>query len=427
MHEFKHTKGIKSRLIIHEILYAIKYKNKSFENLFEEKKNKNHINTADSKLINDVVLSSMRLFLFVNKIINIYVKKKPKKHQYILLLSSITQLVFLNYKNYAVINCSVEIAKNKKINGVPNFINGVLKKIDSNKSKLKKISLDKKIFSHLSNFNLIKKINLNTKIEIFNSISEKPDIHLVFKKNINNKISKKLKKTSEISGIIERNNKLSLLAELKRGDCWVQDFSAMLPLHLIKNLKNLKALDMCSAPGGKTFQLIQKGANVNSIEVNKLRLNLLKLNLNRLNYFAKIISTDVLKIKNENKYNIVVLDAPCTSVGTARRNPDIFFKEKKIDLQSKLILQKKLLEKADKLLLNNGVLIYMVCSFLYEETNMQINNFLKHNKNYEIEKFDGLGKYSSLIDINGFIKILPQKFKNINIDGFFAAKLTKND
>ena len=70
----------------------------------------------------------MRLSLFINKIIKLYSKKKPKKNQYNLLLSGITQLIYLNYKNYAVINCSVEIAKYKKINAIPSYINGIIKK-----------------------------------------------------------------------------------------------------------------------------------------------------------------------------------------------------------------------------------------------------------------------------------------------------------
>ena len=95
MNEFK--KGVKVRLIIHNILFAIKYKNFNFDYIFEKVKKREDLKTSDYNLINDVVLSSMRLHLYVNKIINLYTKKKPKKDQYILLLSSITQLVYLNY------------------------------------------------------------------------------------------------------------------------------------------------------------------------------------------------------------------------------------------------------------------------------------------------------------------------------------------
>ena len=122
---------------------------------------------------------------------------------------------------------------------------------------------------------------------------------------------------------------------------------------------------------------------------------------------------------------MVVLDAPCSAIGTLRRNPDILFRNKKINLQNMLNLQKQLLQKADNILLKNGILLYIVCSFLKEETYMQINNFLKKNKNYTIDKFDTEKQFWSLIDSNGFINIIPQKFNNFLIDGFFAAKLIK--
>ena len=194
---------------------------------------------------------------------------------------------------------------------------------------------------------------------------------------------------------------------------------------MTKNLKNLKVLDLCAAPGGKTFQLIKEGANVLSVEKNKERANLLKENLKRLKYSSKIKVIDALKLEERIKYDIVIVDAPCSSVGTMRRNPDIIFKEKIINLDKKIELQRNMLKKADKLLLKNGYIIYIVCSFLFKETYSQVYNFLNSNKNYEIEKFNAESKYASLVDKNGFINIVPQKFDNILIDGFFAAKLKK--
>ena len=74
-----------------------------------------------------------------------------------------------------------------------------------------------------------------------------------------------------------------------------------------------------------------------------------------------------------------------------------------------------------------GLLIYIVCSFLKKETYFPIKNFLKKNQNYSIFKYQDEKKYSKLIDDNGFINILPQRFNNFLIDGFFSARLIKND
>ena len=69
----------------------------------------------------------------------------------------------------------------------------------------------------------------------------------------------------------------------------------------------------------------------------------------------------------------------------------------------------------------------MVCSFLEIETTKQINNFLKKNSKFTIERFKINEDKQKLIDENGFINIIPRSIDNLKIDGFFAAKIKKND
>ena len=69
----------------------------------------------------------------------------------------------------------------------------------------------------------------------------------------------------------------------------------------------------------------------------------------------------------------------------------------------------------------------MVCSFLEEETTKQIDDFLKLNKNFYIEKFK-TSEYKKLIDNFGYINTFPTTINNqVKIDGFFAAKIKRND
>ena len=131
--------GVKIRFIIFEILLEIYKHNNSFENIFNSQCSLNNFSKRDKSLITNVCLNSMRYKFHVDKIIKKYLKKKSKKNQYILLLSAITQIVFLDFKEYAVIDDSVEIAK--KINVYPGLINAVLKKICNEKIKLKQIKV----------------------------------------------------------------------------------------------------------------------------------------------------------------------------------------------------------------------------------------------------------------------------------------------
>jgi len=197
----------------------------------------------------------------------------------------------------------------------------------------------------------------------------------------------------------------------------------------MQNFENKKTADLCAAPGGKTFQLLSNGANVTAFEKNYKRVKLMQQNLKRLKMKCKIINCDVLEKEFSEKFDMVVIDAPCSSVGTIRRNPEIFFKNKKFDLSIFIRLQKKLLEKAKSILNKKGEIIYMVCSFLNDEGIFQIKNFLNENKNFKMSKFSSqkFPDIEKFICKSGYFLTWPTILDNeVSFDGFFAAKLIKN-
>jgi len=420
-------KGVKTRLSIFNILYSIFNNKKNYDNIFYDECYKNKFSLIDKAMINNVSLNSMRYNFHVRKFLKKYIKNNIKKKQFILLLSAIVQIVYLNFKDYAVVNSTVEVAKIVKIH--PGFINAVLKKIIINKKELTKFKID---FSSLPVWFLknTKNLTIQQKNEFINNYYKLPNIHLVFKDHtLLKNFSDDYIKTTSQSLIIKQSKHIENLSNYKKGDWWVQDFSSMLPLNLTPNLKGKKIIDLCAAPGGKTFQALSKGANVTANDKNKKRNSLLKENLFRLKYNIKLMQNDAQKINIKNKFDFVLLDAPCSAVGTIRRNPEIFFRNTKPNLESLIILQKNLLQKGSSLLKKNGVIVYMVCSFLKKETFEQINFFLEKNKKYKIWKFTDYSKekdFNEFITQDGFLYILPKYYQNFFIDGFFAARLIKN-
>ena len=128
------VKGLKIRFIVHNILFSVYKFNKTINDI-SIKKQIDKLKKEDISLLYNVTLTSMRLHLHCLKIINKYIKKRLRDQEKILLISAITQIVYLNFKEYAVINCSVEIAK--KLNLYPGIINATLKRIAKNKKSLK--------------------------------------------------------------------------------------------------------------------------------------------------------------------------------------------------------------------------------------------------------------------------------------------------
>ena len=88
-----------------------------------------------------------------------------------------------------------------------------------------------------------------------------------------------------------------------------------------------------------------------------------------------------------NSYTMNILDSPCSGIGTIRRNPEILYKKKPPNLNNLFNLQMSLINKAAKLLNKKGILIYMVCSFLNEETKAIKKKFLEENHNFTQLKF----------------------------------------
>ncbi len=418
-------KGEKVRFDIHNILFSIYKFNNTLENTSIKKIIDKH-KKEDVSFIFNVTLNSMRLHIHTLKILKIYIKKKLRDHEKILLISAITQIVFLNFKEYAVINCSVEIPK--KLNLYPALINASLKAIAKNKKKLKDIQIN---FNDLPQWfrESTSSLTINEKKRFIENFYKEQDVHIVFKnKEKLEKFEEDIVKTSSTSGFLINSKEIESKESFVKGDWWVQDFSSFFPINniIFKN-QNLKFLDACAAPGGKSFQLLSKNLEVTLNDKSKGRIQVLKSNLNRLKFKPRILNRDFIKFDKNEKFDFIIIDAPCSAIGTIRKNPEIFFKSKMPDFDGLNNLQQNMLEKAAHLLNVGGNILYMTCSFIKNETFDQINEFLKNNNNFLIDNFtltEEKHKFSKLVKNNLMITI-PDKILNNNIDGYFAAYLKK--
>ena len=419
-------KSVKVRIIIFNILNEIHEKSKNYDESYLYLTQNLRLNDQDKSMVYNIVLNSIRNKLFIDNILNNFLKKKTSLKIKILLISAITQILYLGFKDYAVTNDTVEIAKVKKLN--PGLINSLLKNIIRNKELI-----NKKKFSQSSAplwfVKSLQKNKLNLK-EIIENISHEPSLHLVFKnKNLLKSFKEDHDKTTDISAFILNKKKIKDIDGYEKGNWWVQDLSSMLPIQLSPEIKYKKVLDMCAAPGGKAFQTICFNNNVTLNDISLKRTKILKTNLDRLNFYNEIKNYNALNMPENEKFDVIILDSPCSGVGTLRRNPEILFKKKPPDLDYLIEVQDNLINKAAKLLNENGLLIYMVCSFFYDETKNIKSKFLNNNKNFSQHKFNlnSDSIFKKFLDDDGDIFCIPTKFKNYMIDGFYSVKFIKND
>ena len=129
-------KSVKVRILIFDILNEIHQKNKNFDDSFLYLTQNLKLADRDRSMIYNIVLNSIRNNFYINKILNNFLQKKTDLKIRILLLSAITQILYLDFKDYAVTNDTVDVAKIKKLN--PALINSLLKNIITNKELINK-------------------------------------------------------------------------------------------------------------------------------------------------------------------------------------------------------------------------------------------------------------------------------------------------
>lgn len=386
----------------------------------------------DNAFVMMLTMTALRKMVYIKSILKTLITKKLSKQNVVgqsALILGAVELLYMNTPDYAVINSYVDLVKSKTDKYVAGFVNAVLRKIAKQKDIF--ISSDRGDFFPQEFKALLKSSYSSKEIDKIEKSSQNiPFLDITCE---DEKSAKKLggKRISSATIRLDAKGKISALPDYDSGTWWVQDFSSALPVSLLGNIKDKKVLELCAAPGGKTAQLLSKGAKVTCLDVSENRLKILQENMNRLKLKPeKIVCADGIEfLKNENeKYEIIVLDAPCSATGTLRRHPEIVHTKRKKDVLVQVKLQKEFLSKIDNVLCDDGILLYCTCSLCKEEGEFQIKEFLNKNKNYKIVNLKDKIETSlkSLITEDGFLRILPYYMdKEGGADGFFAACLRK--
>jgi 16S rRNA (cytosine967-C5)-methyltransferase len=171
------------------------------------------------------------------------------------------------------------------------------------------------------------------------------------------------------------------------GQWWVMDPAAIATADLMQVQAGEKVLDACAAPGGKSFRMASQGAVVTSVDRARSRLTRLQENAERLNLPVNVQEFDW--IENERPdwdlFDAILVDAPCTGLGTLRRHPEIRWRSLPSDPLAMSLTQGPLLTAAAQLLRPGGRLVYAVCSPELEEGEQVVEAFLKKHSDFRLD------------------------------------------
>ncbi len=223
---------------------------------------------------------------------------------------------------------------------------------------------------------------------------------------------------------------IETLAGFAEGHFQVQSEASQLVSHLVGPAPGETILDACAAPGGKAThlaELIGDQGIIVAIDSSARGIERIAQNAERLRLGSlQAIRADASKTLLGNlagPYNRILVDAPCSGLGTLRSHPEIKWQRNDSDIARLAALQARILQSVALCLKTGGVLVYSTCTLTVDENEQVIENFLRQNNQFELT---GAARYlpepARHMARDKYFQALPQRD---DTDGFFAARMRK--
>ncbi|MGD9786600.1 MAG: RsmB/NOP family class I SAM-dependent RNA methyltransferase [Sulfuricellaceae bacterium] len=217
------------------------------------------------------------------------------------------------------------------------------------------------------------------------------------------------------------------------GKVEVQDEGSQLLALLLAPKRRDMVVDFCAGAGGKTLllgALMASQGRLYAFDISDKRLNQLKPRLKRSglsNVHPQLISgeNDARIKRLAGKADRVLVDAPCSGLGTLRRNPDLKWRQTPESVTELTAKQAAILASAARLVKNGGRLVYATCSLLREENEGIVEAFLAAHPDFRLASAaQALAEARVALDTGDYLKLQPQTH---GTDGFFAAVMERAD
>lgn len=427
-------------------LLAVKMLDKTFSNdgfsniVVDKALSSSELSPQDKKLCSIIYYGVLERKITLDYIISKYSKKPLNKLDTSvlnILRSGIYQILYLeSIPDNASVNESVKLAKKLKVSSASGFINAVLRNFirdgksyplpkDMTKGTSIKYSVPEWLVDRL-----LKEYPKDVATNILETSVQKAPTFF----RVNNALCSDIECIQSLGLNCQKVERLEHCYELLNGDITstdafkngflhVQDISSQMCCMALNPQPNDVVLDICSAPGGKTFTIAETMNNfgkVYAFDLHENRVRLISNGAKRL-HLTNVIS----QVGDGSKFNDtlpladkVLCDVPCSGLGVIRRKPEIKYKNPK-DFINLPNIQYKILETSSRYLKVGGELIYSTCTLNRAENDDVIDKFLKENPN-----FVGVSYLENLGEPFGTYKttLCPKYF---NGDGFFISKIRR--
>ena len=403
-----------------------------------------HLVDKDRRLASELIYGALRRRNTLDWALELFSKRKLSQVDLRLrnlLRLGAYQLMFLDrVPPWAAVDESVKLAKSTGPPGSDRFINAVLRTFDRRKneiaypsfsdSPLRYISL---CYSHPEWMveRWRKRYGPQETIELCEANNRPPSIPIRANRLRTDReaLAIALKKEGVLTHaskmapdglLLEGRVALDKLAAYREGLFYIQDEASMLAAYILDPKPGQVVLDLCSAPGGKTTHLAELMGNrgaVIALDIKEGRLKVVNHNCLRLG--INIVETRHLDGRKVGRIDAdrVLVDAPCSGLGTIRHHPDIKWNKSADDIPLLARMQMELLAGGARNLKVGGVMVYSTCSIEPEENEGVIKKFLSEHVNFHLETIEFAGLKS-----DGALTLYPHRHGS---DGFFIARLVR--
>ena len=415
-------------------------KNSSYSNiLLSDALEKSRLDEREKKFASALFYGVLERRITLDEIILSLLKNpKNKLNEDIrnILRTALYQLIYMDsVPDSAAVDEAVKLAKKSRNPSAPGFVNGLLREFIRRDKKLpvKKNHLEQLAVDYSAPLWLVKKWNEEygekiCKIMLESSLGAAP---VVVKANtlrlsLNEIISvlagddckcEIVDSTLAKDALIVKGGALEKTNAYKAGLVHAQDLSCQLCCKALDVKPGDTVLDLCAAPGGKTFtiaELMENKGRVLAFDLHENRVRLISEGAKRLG--LSCVETDTGDAKKFNSglplADRVLCDVPCSGLGVIRRKPEIKYKNPE-DFERLPEIQLEILKNASKYVKPMGRLVYSTCTLSKAENEEIVEKFLEENSGFELVSLP-----YPLESKEKYVTITPDKFGS---DGFFIA------
>ena len=399
---------------------------------------RNEYSKKEREFITNIINITLKNLIFVDYILGQTVRNIQKRKIKQLLRISVAQILFMDSDNAGVVYEAGEISKiiNKHQTG---FVNATLQAIIKNKEEIiNAIPEDKKegiVHSYPQWFvNKLKTDYPDDYLAMMKAYKKRSYLSVRYNRK---KLSKYdfEKILSEIKSEVLfsadevyylSNGNILTTEEYKRGDIIIQDASSYIAVKNLDVSEKDTVLDACAAPGGKSLAILQTFSPklLLATDIHEHKIEVMKKMKERYGYDNfEIKLNDAANIENLNmKFDIILLDVPCSGLGVLRKKPEKIYNLRSDDIKNLKKLQKKIFDSAYACLNDDGIILYSTCTFTENENTNNLKYFLEKYDNLKVEEIEVPENVIISKDEFGGTYI---SYKNQYLDGFYIVKLKK--